>query len=165
MAARFIAFASLLFGAEVAASWWVWNRTPTDTIRVWYSGFWVFEAGRLAHYWFPVFASVLALWVVVWYAILRHGHVITRWLFATVLGVGLEVVTSVLFWGSPQSSNIRGLYQSFWVWHRALQASDMGWPSFRVYLWDHLVPWAVVLLVGITLLWVLFEQKARSTTR
>ena len=162
MAARCIAFASFLCGAEVAASWWVWGRAPTDSIRVWYSGFWAFEAGRL-HYWVPVFASLLVLWIVGWYAFRRHGRLIT-WLFAAALGVGLEVATSVLYWRSSRSSDLRGLFQSLWVWHRVPQASDMGWPSFRVYLWDHLVPWAMVLLVGMTL-WVLFEQKARNTTR
>src|SRR3989442_7491564 len=89
--ARVIAFLSLLCGAEVAASRWVWARAPTDSIRVWYSGFWAFEAGRL-HYWVPVFASLLALWIVGWYAFRRHGRLIT-WLFAAALGVGLEVAT------------------------------------------------------------------------
>lgn len=163
MAARLAAFAALLFGADVAASWWVWGRTPTDTIRVWYSGFWLFEAGRL-HYWLPVFASLLALWIVVWYALLRHARPIARWLFAAALAVALELATSVLYWRSPRSSDLRGLYQSLWVWHRVPQASEMGWPSFRIYLWDHLVPWVAVLVVGMTL-WVLVEHKARSATR
>lgn len=161
MSARFVAFASFLCAAEVVASWWIWGRTPTDTIRVWYSGFWAFEAGRL-HYWLPVFASLLALWVVVWYAFLRHGRPITWWLFGGAVGVGLEVATSVLYWRNPGSSDLRGLYQGLWVWHRVPQASDMGWPSFRVYLWDHLVPWAIILVLGM-ILWVLFEQKVRNT--
>lgn len=100
MAARFTVLAALLFGAEVAASWWVWGRSPTDTIRVWYSGLWAFEAGRL-HYWLPVFASLVALWIVVWYVLLRHGRPITRWLFAAALAVALELATSVLYWRSP----------------------------------------------------------------
>jgi hypothetical protein len=163
MAARFIAFASFLCGAEVAASWWVWGRAPTDTVRVWYSGYWAFEVGRL-HYWLPVFASVLTLWIVLWYAFLHHARPLTRWLFAAMLGVGLEVVTSALYWKSARSSDIRGLYQSLWRWNRVPQASEMGWPSFRIYLWDHLVPWAAVVLVGMTL-WVLIEHRARSATR
>jgi len=157
MAARLITFASLLFGAEVAASWWVWGRTPTDTIRVWYSGYWAFEVGRM-HYWVPVFASVLALWSVIWYALLRRGRPITRWLFSGACGVALEVVSSVLYWRSPQSSSLRGLYQSVWVWNRVQQASERGLPSFRVYLWDHLVPWTIVVLVGVAV-WVLFQRR------
>lgn len=163
MAARFIAFSSFLFGAEVAASWWVWSRVPTDTLRVWYSGYWAFEVGRL-HYWVPVFGSALALWIVVWYSFLRHTRPLTGCLFALALGVVLEVLTSALYWKSAQSSDIRGLYQSVWRWNRVAEASEIGWPSFRIYLWDHLVPWAMVLLVGMTL-WVLFEQKGRNTTR
>jgi hypothetical protein len=163
MRARFIAFAGFLCGAEVAASRWVWGRAPTDSIRVWYAGFWAFEAGRL-HYWVPVFASLLALWIVGWYTFRWHGRLITWWLVAAALGVGLEVATSMLYWRSVRASDLRNLFQGIWYWHRVPQASDMGWPSFRVYLWDHLVPWAAVLLVGMTL-WVLFEQKARNTTR
>jgi hypothetical protein len=162
MPTRFVAFASFLFGAEVVASWWVWGRAPTDTIRVWYSGFWSFEASRL-HYWLPVVASLAALWIVVWYTLLRHRRAITWWLFSAMVAVGLEVATSMLYWRSPRSSNLRGLYQSIWAWHRVPQASDMGWPSFRVYLWDHLVPWASALFLGM-ILWVLFEQKVRNAT-
>ena len=27
----------------------------------------------------------------------------------------------------------------------------MGWPSFRLYLWDHIFPWTVILLIGLAL--------------
>jgi hypothetical protein len=111
MAARFIAFALFLCGAEFAASWWVWGRAPTDSIRVWYSGFWVFEAGRL-HYWVPVFSSLLAIWIAGWYALRRHGRSIMWWLFAAALGVGLEVLTSALYWMSARSCYLRNLFQS-----------------------------------------------------
>ena len=163
MATRFIAFASFLCGAEVAASWWVWGRAPTDSIRVWYSGFWAFEAGRL-HYWAPVFASLSVLWSVGWYALRRHGRLITWWLVGAALGVGLEVLTSVLYWRSVRSSALRDLYQSTWYSNRVPRASDLGLPSFRGYLWAHLVPWAMVLLLGMTL-GVLYEQKAGNARR
>ena len=161
--ARVIAFLSLLVSAEVAASWWIWGRAPSDSIRVWYSGFWVFEAGRL-DYWVPVAASLLAVWIVAWYALRRHGRLVTWWLSGAALAVVLEALTSMLYWRSAQSSELRDLFQSIWYWHRVPQASDMGWPSFRIYLWSHLIPWAVVLLLGMTV-WVFFEQKARSTAR
>jgi len=161
--ARVIAFLSLVFTAEVAASWWMWGRAPSDSIRVWYSGFWVFEAGRL-HYWVPVSASLLALWIVGWYALRRHGRLVTWWLSGAALAVGLEALTSVLYWRSAQSSDLRDLFQSIWYWHRVPQASDMGWPSFRIYLWGHLIPWAVVLLLGTTV-WILLNKKAKNTTR
>ncbi len=159
MAARLIAFAALLCGGEVAASWCVWGGAPTDSIRVWYSGFWVFEAGRL-HYWLPLLAILLALWTVGWYVLRGHGGLITLWLFTVALGVGLEVLTSVLYWRSARSLHLRDLFQSIWYWNRIPQASDMGWPSFRGYLWDHLIPWAVVLLVGVTL-WLFIEHSKR----
>ena len=147
---RLIAIALLLFGAEVAASWWVWDRTPTDTVRVWYPGFWAFETGRL-RCWVTVLALVLTLWIALWYPLLRRGRALAGWLFAAGLGVGLEVATSLLYWRSPQSSDIRGLYQSAWSWHRVPEPSDMGWPSFRLYLWDHIFPWTVILLIGLAL--------------
>src|SRR5271157_331510 len=106
MTARLIAFASFFCGAEVAASWWVWGRAPTDTLDVLYSGFWAFEAGRL-HYWVPVFASLLALSIVAWYAFRRHVRLVVWWLFAAASGVGLEVLTSVLYWRSGRSSPLR----------------------------------------------------------
>jgi hypothetical protein len=165
MAARFIAFASFLFGAEVVASWWVWGRAPTDSIRVRYSGFWVFEAGRL-HYWVPVLASLLVLWIVGWYALRRHDHskgvqqkyLIAWWLFVAALAVVSEVLTSALYWRSAQSSDLRSLFQSNWYWHRAPQASDMGWPSFQGYLWGHLAPWPVFLLLGLAV-WYFWRRR------
>jgi hypothetical protein len=154
MVARFIALASLLCGAEVAASWGVWGRAPTDTIRDWYAGFWAFEAGRL-HYWVPVFASLLTVWIVAWYALRPHDHAqgIQRrylwWLFVAASGVGSEVLASALYWRSARSSDLRSLFESTWYWDRVPQASDMGWPSFQGYLWAHLAPWTVFLLLGL----------------
>jgi hypothetical protein len=163
MTAKLIVLGSLLCSAEIAGSWWVWGSAPTDSIRVWYADFWAFEAGRL-HYWLPVFAAVLAIWGVSCYALRRHHRFIMWWLYAATLGLGLEVLTSLLYWRSARSSDLRNLFQSIWNWHRVPQATDLGWPSFRAYLWDHLIPWAAVLLLGITL-WLHFEHKARSTIR
>lgn len=159
MAARFVAFALLLFGAEVAASFCIWNRAPTDSIRVWYSGFWVFEVGRL-HYWFPLLASVVALWVVARYA-LGHNGLVAWSLFAAALTLGLEVLTSVVYWRSARAADLRDLFQSIWYLHRVPRASDMGWPSFQIYLWNHFVPWALILLLGTVLLALL--SKTRGT--
>ncbi len=157
MAARLIAFGSLLCAAEVAASWWVWGTIPTDTIKDRYAGFWAFEAGRL-HFWVPIAASLLLpLLIVAWYARRRHDHAkgiqhrsfIRWWLFVAALGVGSEVLTSALYWRSARSSDLRTLFQSVWYWQRVPQATDMGWPSFRGYLWAHLAPWTVFLLLGL----------------
>jgi hypothetical protein len=163
MRARLPIFVLLFFGAELAASWWIWGRAPTDSLRVWYSSFWTFEAGRL-HYWIPVFTSFLALGGVAWYALGQSRSLTTRWLIGSTLAVGLEVLTSILYWRSARSSDLRGLFQSMWYWHRVPQANDMGWPSFRIYMWNHLVPWAVVLLLGITL-WLMFEKGAKNATQ
>jgi len=163
MTARFIGFGSLLWCAEFTASWWIWARAPSDSIRVWYPGFWAFEAGRL-HYWVPALASVLCLSIVAWYATRSQGHLITYWLSGVVLAVLSEVLTSAWYWRSVRASHLRHLFQSIWYSHRAVQAGGNGWYSFGIYLWCHLVPWAVVLLSGI-ILWILVEQRTRRETR
>jgi hypothetical protein len=159
--ARVIAFLLLLFSAELAASWWIWGRAPTDSIRVWYSGFIVFEAGRM-RYWVPLFAGLAVLWIAAWYLFRRNGHLTAWQLLGAGLAVALEVLTSVLYWGSARSSDLRGLFQSIWAWHRVPQARDLGWPSFRIYLWNHLIPWAVVLIIGISI-W-LFKRGNETET-
>lgn len=153
-------FLSLLFSAEVAASWWIWGRAPSDSIGVEYRRFWAFEASRL-HYWLLVCASLVTLWIVSWYALRRHVHFMTSWPLAVVLGIGLEVLTSLLYWGSADASHLRSFFQSGWWWDRVPQASDLGWPSFRIYLWAHLVPWAVVLLLGM----ILWLRRAKGGTK
>lgn len=162
MTARFIGLVSFLFGAEVAASWWVWGGAPTDSIGVWYSGFWVFEADRL-HYWGLLFAPLLLLWVVLSRSLLRHSRPIVWWVCAAALGIGLELTSSVLYWRSPRSSDLRGLYQSLWMVNRFPQASNIESTGFRVYLGEHLVAWAIFLIVAMTL-FVFFEKKWRKTT-
>jgi hypothetical protein len=162
MRVRFAIFVLLLFGAELAASWWIWVRAPMESIRTSYADFWTLEVGRL-RYWIPVFAASLALGAAAWY-VFRYQGTIKRWLIGSALAIGSEVVTSILYWRSTESSALRDLFQSVWYWHRVPHENDMGWPSFRIYMWNHLVPWAVVLLVGITL-WLMFERRVRNETR
>jgi hypothetical protein len=159
MKAKFTILFFLFFGAELVASWWIWGRAPTDSIRVWYSGFWAFEAGRL-YCWIIVFAALLVIWLLGWYRLLRHRGWMISWLFCVVLGVGLETATSIFYWRSTWASGIRSLFQSVWYWHRVPLASDLGWPSMRIYIWHHLVPWAAIVLVGITL-WIFVVRKVR----
>lgn len=160
MRVRLTIFVLVLFGAELAASWWIWGRAPADSLGVWYSGFWAFEAGRL-HYWILLFVLFLTLGGLVWYALRQHIGLTIWWLIGSALAIGLEVLTSILYWRSDESSDLRGLFQSIWFWHRVPQASEMGWPSFRIYMWNHFFPWAGALLIGITL-WLMFEQRTKD---
>lgn len=148
--------ASVVFGAEVTASWWVWREAPTDSIRVWYPSFCAFEAGRL-HYWLPVFVFLLTLWISVSYALLRHARPITWLLFGIGSGLGLELTTSILYWTSPRSSSLRSLYQSIWAWDRVPPTNAAGWPSLRIYIWHHIAPWAMVLMIGVSF-WYLWNK-------
>jgi len=174
MLLRFIAFLSLLFGAEVSASWWIWGRSPSDSLHVWYAGFWAFETGRL-HYWVPTLAVAAILWLAARYLFQRGHHaegaqrsdqkkrVAGVWVLSAVLSLLSETLTSGIYWRSNKSADLRDLFQSTWYLHRVPKASDLGWPSFQGYLWPHLVPWAVVLLLGLAV-WYLWNKRKRENT-
>jgi hypothetical protein len=173
MAARLLALVALLFGAEVVASWWIWTEAPTDSIRVRYSSFEVFERDRLVG-WIIVFASVLIVLFFLRLLALRKRGIedarenlnvfsdpIPFWTVGLVAAISLEVFTSVLYWKSSTSLHLRRLYESVWYWNRVPQPSDIGWPSFRIYMWQHFVPWAIILLLGLTL-WHLLSRRKKT---
>jgi hypothetical protein len=160
MVKRLATLVSLLGLAEVTASWLIWARSPSDSLRVWYSGFWAFEVGRL-RYWVPVFASVVTVWILAWYFIrpltaakhnVQGNHQRLRLTPSRVLGaslaIGLEVLASWFYWSSPRSFDLRTLYQSGWYWHAN---GDLYWSSFLGYLVWHFVPWTAVIALGLTL--------------
>lgn len=152
-----VAFLALVTGAEVFASGYIWSEAPTDTLRVLYPGFWHFESARLI-YWIPVLISAALLWCVCWYALRAARQRVFAWVLGGGLALATEISTSTLYWKSAASGYVRGLYESAWYWNRVPQADDLGWPSFRGYLWSHLVPWAVVLLLGIVA-WHLWQRR------
>jgi hypothetical protein len=151
MLLRFFASLFSLFGAELTASWWIWARSPSDSLRAWYAGFWNFETGRL-YCWVPTFAVAAILWLAAWRLSERshdrggtqHGNqknrVFRAWVLSAILSLLLETLTSGLYWRSSKSADLRDLFQSSWYLHRVPQASDLGWPSFRGYLYSHLLP-------------------------
>jgi len=159
MAPKFLGFISLVFVAETFASWGTWKGAPTDTLRVRYPSFLAFDAGRL-HYWTPVFASALALWVLAW-SLLRARrrttidlsshqwmHSTVWWLLGASLAVGSEVMTSAFYWASPRSAHVRSLYEGLWYLDRVVPPSAVGWAGFCAYMSEHLLRWAVVFFSG-----------------
>jgi len=164
-ALKFIALVSWFLFAEIGASWWIWGRSPTDSIRVWYSGFWTFESGRLV-FWAPIFGGALAMGLLGWALLIRgvrrSGPALS--VFGAILTIASELATSMLYWRSPRSADLRDLFQSVWVWHRVPQASDLGWPSFRFYLWAHFFPWLVVLIAGVAVWSVLGRRRPQPGT-
>jgi hypothetical protein len=122
--------------------------------------FWVFEAGRL-YYWIPAFVTFVAVWIVTRRSIRWRGRPFEAWIFAATLGVGLEVLTSVLYWRSNRSFDVRDLFQSPWYWGRVPRVGDLGWHSFPIYLYHHLIPWALVMLLGLTLSSSFINWRAR----
>lgn len=177
MTTRFLAFVVLLSVAELTASWWIWGRAPTDSIRVWYPSFWAFETGRL-NCWSIVFASAMALWLIFPYLIRNYvtkqsaGHdgdsrtyLSAWWALGAILAVVSEVLTSARYWKAASSLPVRDLYQSLWYWDYLspkLDTSDRYWPSFRIYERDRLIPWAIVLLLGLALSYAWNRQQKRQ---
>jgi len=166
MTIRFISLGFFLSLAEATGSWWIWARSPSDSVRVWYSDFWAFEASRL-HFWVLAFASVMLLTIAAWYCFRRWSDNHNKaqgstvwWLPSMVIAVGLEVSVSRLYWMSSKSFCIRSLYQSIWYWHRVPQPSDLGWPSFLGYMFAHFFPWAIMMLLC-QVAWHLWHRRKK----
>lgn len=161
MVVKLIVSSVVLCWAEFLGTFWVWRGAPTDTLRVSYASFWQFESGRL-QYWMFVFAATALLWIAIAYRF-RHRHSSAT----NIVGVGLaaasEMLTSVWYWQGGASGPVRSLYESIWYWHRVPQALDIGWPSFRGYLWSHALPWASLLLVALAV-WYVSLKVPRART-
>lgn len=166
MAALVYYFVLLLVG-EVTASWWIWTSAPTDSLRVWYPSFWSFEAGRL-HYWSLIFvavcvvAALIRLWI---RSCPGEPRSRKKWLIAlsAVLALGLETATSAVHWRSDRASDLRALYHSLWYWDHYPRGSELGWPSFQLFLRNHLIAWVVVLLLGL-ILWRFWHARTGGRT-
>jgi hypothetical protein len=128
---------SLLWSAEVLASFFIWRGAPTD-----WTGqpprFWSFELWRL-QYWGLFFSLSASLWVIAWFRLRRRSGKIGLALLGAILAVAVEVLTSILYWKQLLP----------------VQASYLGWSSFQRYLGEHLISWIVVLLIclGVKHLW------------
>ncbi len=152
--------------AELAASWWLWARAPTDTIRVIYSGFWSYEAERL-FCWVILSPICLVIGLILWRALSAFRNRSGRLFRLFPAGVGpimasaLELSTSVWYWSAQSSRPMRDLYGSIWYWHRVPQPGDQGWPSLRGYIGDHALAWCIALLMVQGVLWVALKKWQR----
>jgi hypothetical protein len=136
----------LCFIAEVVSSWRVWTSFPDDNLRVGYTGFAEFEAGRL-QFWVLMLVMIgLSGSAMTWLAnrdnrlsgSKENAKAKRMWLrraLYLVSAIALEIGASVVYW----------------YWNRARRPESFGWPSFRFYLWGHLLPWAVVVSLGLFL--------------
>lgn len=161
-------FVLLALLAELAASWWLWSRSPTDALRVVYSGFWSYEVGRL-FCWIVLLPLCLAAWLAVRRAFSSWSRGNTGRMFnvlliglAGLLALALEISTSVWYWNTQSSAPVRDLYRSVWYWHRLPQPADQGWPSLKGYVGDHALTWCIVLIVAEGLLWLTLRMIARD---
>ncbi len=164
MAIRSLLFVLLALVAELASSWWLWARAPTDTLRVLYSGFWNYEGGRLLC-WGILSSICVVIGFILWQASYRAVRVKLGRLFGLlpivagqILALALELSTSVSYWSTQSSRPIRDLYGSIWYWHRAPQPSDQGWPSLMGYIGDHAVAWGIAFLVFEGALWMVLRR-------
>jgi hypothetical protein len=142
---RVLSWFLLCFLAEVVPSWRVWRSTPYDSLRVGYPDFAMFEAGRLQFWALMLVMIGLTGAAMTWLAnrdsrlsgSKENAKAKRLWLRRSpylASAIALEIGTSVLYWN----------------WNRAV-----GWPSFRpsfrIYLWEHLLPWAIVVSLGLFL--------------
>lgn len=175
---RFVSLSALLCGADVFASSWIWGRAPSDTIRVWYPGFWVFAAGRL-HSWVLVFAFVLIPCIAAWHLFRHHSsrlsdgktspasYIAEWWMLSASLAIVSELLTSIFYWSSSRSSDLHAFYTSMDYWgllSETPHTNAPGWPSFKLYLWGHFLPWAVILLPPL-LIWYYWDRKRQQSLR
>ena len=132
--------------AEVVSSWRVWDSFPNDNLRVGYLGFGEFEARRLQ------------FWI----------------LMLVMIGLTVSAITCLVdrdsrLSGSKENENAKRLWHRrsvylvttialeigtsvvYWYWNRARRPEIFGWPIFRYYFWAHLLPWVVVVSLGLFL--------------
>jgi hypothetical protein len=154
--------------AEIGASLWLLLLAPLDGPTEMYSGFLGYEAWR-ALCWAPLAAIIALLSAFVGQKLaFRKGGLASRnssplrfLISATAIGLSVETLTSICYWKSPHSRGVRALYQSVWYWHRVPRQSDFGWPSFRGYYVDHLIPWAMLFLTGL-IAWFMWTKRRQS---
>lgn len=142
---RVLSWFLLCFLAEVVPAWWVWRSTPYDSLRVGYPDFAMFEAGRLQFWALMLVMIGLTGAAMTWLAnrdnrlsgSKESAKAKRLWLRRSLYlasAIALEIGTSVLYWN----------------WNRAI-----GWPSFRpsfrIYLLEHLLPWTIVVSLGLFL--------------
>jgi hypothetical protein len=140
---RVLCWFLLCFLAEVVPSWQVWSSTPYDSLRVGYPDFAMFEAGRLQFWALMLVMIGLTGAAMAWLAnrdsrlsgSKENAKAKPLCLYRSLYlasAIALEIGTSV----------------SYWIWNRAV-----GWPSFRpsfqIYLWEHLLPWVIVVSLGL----------------
>lgn len=157
--------------AEVGASLWLMLLVPSDSPIETYSGLLGYEMGRVIC-WAPLAAFITLLFTVVQRRLPspkdgespRNSNSLAVFILSVAaVGLLIETITSLCFWKGPHSTGVQELYESIWYWHRVPSQSDFGWPSFRGYFLDHLVPWAVLFLTGL-FAWFVWNRRRRLLT-
>ena len=143
---RIKTFLLSLLVADVGASLWLLILSPTDTEA--YSGFLPYEAWR-AFCWIPLALSGCLLLKWMYVRVSGDSDAALAFALTSAIGVSIETLTSFCHWKSPHSRGVRALYESAWYWHRVPRPGDYGWPSFKGYLLDHFIPWAILFLAGL----------------
>jgi hypothetical protein len=154
----------VLFVAETGSSLWLMLRSPFDGPIDSY-------LGRLL-YWLFIAVFCLAVWVFLArqsasaddrrdksHKPNRFGQLGSLGV-TIVIGLAIEVLTSISYWKSSYSRGVRDLYQSIWYWHHVPQPSDFGWPSFRGYAWAHSTHWAFFFSVGLIICYLINKKRA-----
>jgi len=137
--------AILLLVAELFASWWVWSRALTDTLREAFPSFWVYESTRLVC-WTVLFLALFSTWLLMGNSARVRNRTSLSAIVGIALALALEVSTSLWYWRTWSADAIRDLYGSVWYWHDGLpQGPDLLRLSLWAYVSDHALPWVVAL--------------------
>jgi hypothetical protein len=162
------AWFALLGAAEFGSSLWLLIDAPLDGPISTYAGVPDYEAGRFLC-WLPL----ALLGGFVWFLLNRllsrtvaspskseRAHALAlaaKLVFACLIGFCVETLVSSCYWGSSYSRGIRAFYQSVWYWNRVPLPADLGWPSFKAYFLDHLIPWGAIFVPGFVV-WLLWNK-------
>lgn len=158
--ARLIGLFSVALLAEGGASLWLLLRSPFDgPLESYYFSLFDYERGR-ALWWISFVALIVLIYALLQRRLrsladkqaLPNSSFLALLTGTLAIGLIVETLTSICFWKSPSSKGVRAMYESVWYWERVPRQSDYGWPSFRGYFLDHVIPWAVIFGIGL-LVW------------
>jgi hypothetical protein len=160
-----VSFVVVLLVAEIGSSLWRLLRFPSDI----YPGSLNYVGGRLL-FWLPLVIIVNVLWSLIEKRFEssigqpnaepgKRKQASQSAPLVLALGFAIETFTSIGYWMTPYSRGVRALYESVWYWHRVPSQGDYGWPSFKGYFVDHLIPWVVFFLMGLSAWYVSSRRR------
>jgi hypothetical protein len=136
----------LIPAAEILASLAVWHGTPTD-----WAGepphFWLLEGLRL-EYWCGFGLLFASIWSVVRIGFRRQMATLALAIVGAGCSLATEILTSIYFWEKLPSN----------------QVGYLGWPSHQRYVVEHLTSWAIIILLGLAVMYI-WDRHRKSQSK